>query len=717
MERVIGWWQRYYYLIWVLILMVCLVVLYGRTMAQLPIGYADSDELTMAAYLAGVPHPPSYPLFIWLLHDWLQIPTGLSVAVQANWFTALTQLLSLVMVYFGSLRVLRTSKLHAVLVTVGVGLLAMSTQFWWHSNLTEVFGLNHLLFASWWLTVIYLLLPEDGELSDFNTVKWWWVVHFVLLGLGMGHHPTFRLLALVTVYVMWWYRKAWKWLLLGGLGSIFLWVVSYGGLLLSLNSHGASYSWFMEPSLRGLWDVFMYQIYTSGGSAVETLTGEYSFDLLMNSLRNYILFMLNDMSVVGLLLGGYGFWWLGNKHRILGMAWLLTWLLTGPVIVLYMKFPIAAKLGDASYFWGLALRYRMLLLSEFVWGWAGIVGLVGWWHEQVYSSSQWLRNYWVVGGLGMALLIGVGYWQYDRVDLSETNFVHYYAEKILSDLPNDVMLVVDDDFVFSLLYKQLVEGVRTDVTIVPATYQMRWHYFYPERMDYLGLTDHDSDHKLAHMIAWNLDRGRTVYTYALRPEVIELLGLEANPFYGRPEGYVIAIDTYPVKEMQSLSSDYGLTVQLLDQEPETDWDRGWYGHLGYVHTTIGYLWGRQGETELAQTHLQIAEQMMQLEHNKQLVRDTVQYLTQSRDPSYLSIPPASAEQWAARAMENIDAAQYEEALWAAQRSTYKDPTNLGHYALQAEIASQLGMESYVSELLSLYQQLEARKLGGPGMEL
>ncbi|MDQ3557249.1 MAG: DUF2723 domain-containing protein, partial [Gemmatimonadota bacterium] len=64
--------------------------LYALTLAPTT-AFWDTSEYIATAHILGIPHPPGNPLFVLLARAWelLLAPTGLSVAVRVNLFSAL----------------------------------------------------------------------------------------------------------------------------------------------------------------------------------------------------------------------------------------------------------------------------------------------------------------------------------------------------------------------------------------------------------------------------------------------------------------------------------------------------------------------------------------------------------------------------------------------------------------------------------------------------
>ena len=90
---------------------------------------------------------------------------------------------------------------------------------------------------------------------------------------------------------------------------------------------------------------------------------------------------------------------------------------------------------------------------------------------------------------------------------------------------------------YSLLYQQQVAHTRTDITIVPFTYDVRQHYLDSladiQRFHYTTGPYYDAD-----IISWNMYKGRDVYVADVSNSYVTYIGLDGQAFYLIPNGYV-----------------------------------------------------------------------------------------------------------------------------------------------------------------------------------
>jgi hypothetical protein len=182
----------------------------------------DTGELVAAALKLFVPHPPGYPLFVWIQHAFL---TGFdfgSVFFRASLLNAVFSILALVLVWL-------SFKEKKYLALGFVGLLAFSRIFWRFSEVPDVFAF-HGLFAC---AVLYLYFEDDGKSK-------WTALMPLIFSLGLAHHHTLVFLAPLVLDTLWRHRNEKKYYLSLGLGVIGF--VGLYGSLVWMNPQSL-YSW------------------------------------------------------------------------------------------------------------------------------------------------------------------------------------------------------------------------------------------------------------------------------------------------------------------------------------------------------------------------------------------------------------------------------------------------------------------------------------------
>jgi hypothetical protein len=385
-------------------------------------GGADGAELSAAAAVLGIPHPPGYPLYTLLGHLFAQIPVG-EVAFRVGLLSAVSAALGV------ALAGVVTHRLQPrTVAAVGAGgALATAPMYWSQATIPEVYALHAALVVAS-LAVLAAWHPGNDRLL---------VGLALLFGLGMAHHVTMVfLIAPSAIYVLasdpGVLRR--RVLLAGvaafGLGLLFYLYLPIRAAADPLMNWGNPDSW---P--RFLDHVFArsYQGYLGGRPVGDVLA---------------------RVPVVARLLLEQ-FTWPGFVLALLGLAELARVrpgfgrMLIG-YLVLTIAFTLMYNAKDGEVY---LLPTALVLAPCLGLGAAHLAGSPG---------GRWLA---------LAAVVAIPLWQlatnWAEMDLSADRTAITYARDTLSSAPRDGVVVLDqDEETFALWYAQAVEGLRPDVAVV-----------------------------------------------------------------------------------------------------------------------------------------------------------------------------------------------------------------------------------------------------------
>lgn len=181
----------------------------------------DTGELVTNAYLLGVPHPPGYPLYIWLNHLWLKLVPWGSVFFRAALLQALFMAAGLG--FLAAILFRNQGKQKGVFLGLGFCLAFVGTTsplFWEYAILPDVFAL-HLFLAA--LIVYTFTRAEAGP-------KWAGPLVFIFF-LGIANHHTIIFLSPLVGFAIWRARKqraVWLWAAGGLLACLALYLSLLG---------------------------------------------------------------------------------------------------------------------------------------------------------------------------------------------------------------------------------------------------------------------------------------------------------------------------------------------------------------------------------------------------------------------------------------------------------------------------------------------------------
>ncbi len=413
--------------------------------------WGDSGELATVAYTLGIAHPSGYPTYTILGHLFTYIPLG-SIAWRVNLMSAVFASLTAMLLYFICYK-LTKSRFASFTASL---ILAFSATFWSQAVVAEVYTLNTFFMALNLLILLHWREKQKSENSREPTEtkhQRWLYLFFFTYGLSLTHHLTSIFLLPGVLYLILVKRQeSWKWKeikwnkeLLNTKTILICLVLLTIGLLpylyLPLRSS-------MNPALD-------YGNPENWGNFWSHITAEkYSAQYLgetfpLERLTTLIITLFVEWSwwwfflLVGL------FFLAKRKSLPLKMFFILS-------MLAYILFYIFYGIQDiASYTLPI-----LLLLSPFV--------ALGAAKLHSFAPKPWMK----VGLIAsiLILIIGGSLWaQYSFLDHSKDYSAKEYAEAIFSQLPQKAVLVTNHDENAILVYQQLAEQQRPDLTIVPLT--------------------------------------------------------------------------------------------------------------------------------------------------------------------------------------------------------------------------------------------------------
>jgi hypothetical protein len=152
-------------------------------------GGADGAELSAAAYVLGVAHPPGYPLYLLVGHLFALLPIG-EVAFRVTLLSVVSGALAAGVAAAIAAALTDATDFRAALAGVGAGLgLALAPLYWSQATIAEVYAL-HGLFVLLGIAALVAWRPGRDRVL---------VALALILGLGLGNHLSLALLAVAAV--------------------------------------------------------------------------------------------------------------------------------------------------------------------------------------------------------------------------------------------------------------------------------------------------------------------------------------------------------------------------------------------------------------------------------------------------------------------------------------------------------------------------------------
>ncbi|MEW6680892.1 MAG: DUF2723 domain-containing protein, partial [bacterium] len=139
------------------------------------VGLYDAGDMTTAAWVLGIPHPPGYPFYCLFGNLWMQlIPIG-NIAYRLNMLSAFSSSIAIMLIYLISLKIVK-SRIPSLISSLS---LAFSNTFWGQATFAGQYITNLFFF----ILLLFLLFKYKERLS----LKILYLFFFTL-GLSLAHH-------------------------------------------------------------------------------------------------------------------------------------------------------------------------------------------------------------------------------------------------------------------------------------------------------------------------------------------------------------------------------------------------------------------------------------------------------------------------------------------------------------------------------------------------
>jgi hypothetical protein len=517
------------------------------TMPSVNVSYGNSDEWLSVAYRLGVAHPPGYPLYILILHTFMHAPIpGLSAAGKAHLSSVVLSVVTLMIVFSAlwnlyNLYTVKKRSPHSIfpnlfserltLALVGTLTLGFTQIFWLYSIIAEKYSLSALFVALYLYFVTSILKYPRNQYIPIR----FWYASAVTLGLGISHQQALILLIPSFIYLLTRYYRRFSITQMLIIAAVaFMGFVLPFLLLFYYNSSQAPASWPFTPNINGLLDFlkrndlvgYLYQKeYFSSG-----YTANVNLNQAIDSLIVYLKVVFRSFAWWLIPIGIFSFYVGLTKYKKSFLVFLYAWLFLGLILAAYFQWP--RDWGSQSL---LARQYMpglVVLPFLFYGGWLEIIRRLGNFFTVLFSLrlARITVLSLIIGGF---IFMAVSNYRITSLK-SYTLVSRRYQEILTSVKPQSIVTCFTDTSCFALLYEQIVNGLRPDVTIIPLAHPYLTktvsnpllHQFTYDRNPYL----------LLDIISWNLGI-RPVYAVELSDYYYNVLGLDYPNMFYLPEGY------------------------------------------------------------------------------------------------------------------------------------------------------------------------------------
>lgn len=306
----------------------------------------DSPETITSAFTLGIGHPPGYPLYTIAGKVFSMLPAG-SPAFRINSFAIFLAMIVLLLSYF----IIRQNLClifgyeNKLLSFLSMFILAFSYIFW--NQAIEAKGgiyIMNLLF----LTIMLYLSTE--LIKSFNN-KYFYLLSFVF-GLSLADHwPSMIILAPVFGYLFFKYRKKFN---ANNIICVILLLLAGLSPYLYLPIRAMNENVFVFLARPVTWDDFWWTVLRGAYSETPPATA----GLYMNQIKEFLLFFINNFSIISVLIfaGGYA---LFKKNKEIFFYYAAIFFVTTAMVVFYNRTP-------EEYIWAVDIFLVPLLIISII---------------------------------------------------------------------------------------------------------------------------------------------------------------------------------------------------------------------------------------------------------------------------------------------------------------------------------------------------------------
>ncbi len=542
----------------------------------------DSTEMVTAILTLGVPHQPSYPLYVLLGNLVTKLVWWGNLPWRANVTASFYHSLALVFLFWFSKDAFLkkgTSRLKLLALAVGILWTGFGRVYWEYATYAEVGSLTTLL------TAMFLWLGNKYLIGGENSIRYLYLTAGVY-GIALAHHQIVVFLSIPMLAALFLHRKLhWKdisapareiyklvigqknpdesrrilsqnWSILKFSGLSFGLGLATYGLLLILAFRQPSLNW---GNPRNFWDLVSAFTRQDFGGAISPALLERTVPAGWQTHLSFFATMLSlDVT----------YWWLGTVVVGLVIAWrrrqreililLLCFLFSGPVFFVVSRYPLGNEFSAAT------IR-KFYILPEMFLGLIGVYGLVcliAWFEERIDTDIRKTRQQLARFSLSLILVGSVGvavYFQFPAVNRHAYSLSEDIMDASLAGVPEKaIVMPVGDIMGMGMDYEAIVAGERKEREIFsPGQLHLTWkreelYSRYPDLL--LPPPKLGNRFTIAsQVIAANIDRKRIF----ISPELVELdrhiseeFDLDTNGLFFEvlPKGKAPKIDVLEVKK-------------------------------------------------------------------------------------------------------------------------------------------------------------------------
>jgi transmembrane protein TMEM260 (protein O-mannosyltransferase) len=587
------------------LLSLAFLVLYISTIANAPVSYSNGDEFLAVAYDLGLSRPPGQPLYIMLLHFFINLSIPGSVAFRGHLLSAILQSLSLLLVFVSTWVIIKHiqlgnkkpieifSKNNDSLFIAGIAILGLGSSFlfWQYSIVTEKFGFNCLL--------ISLIIFQGLKFLFIKNQKSNLPLLAGLFGLVVGNYPAaIFLLPMVLFLIFLELKKGDKKYLIKTLiyflGGIIINIL----LIIWLGSRNTTPSWYFEKNIEGFINYF-----TANDFSQNTLLGNFGNNFsrvipvwINNFYRNFGLIIL-IFSILGIK------FILNISKKIAGFLILGSGFLT-------LLFPLLLSWSNEQFVQALIQRHYLagFLFVPFLFSIGLYIVLFRLKKGFLILSKK--ENYFKIGTLLIIFTFFLLKFLNNYSQLNLKNFIFsqdFYRDALTKVPKNSILTCFSQIDCGGLLYQKYVDNVRKDVIIIPSSYPL----LQQELEDNLNLRgfDYQKNPMLTFdYLTWNIGK-KPVYVMGFTKAYHDILGMNHGFTYYIPHGYVGELVRQMPDEFSSQDLSFANQLKQMKVSNKNLNELIIREKIGNSHFFNGFIYEKSGHRDKARDEINMMSDM------------------------------------------------------------------------------------------------------------
>jgi|GEM_PF-924537 len=562
------------------------LLIYWRTCCP-TVFWWDSAEFVAAVATLGIPHPPSFPLYI-LLGKLFSFLPFFSLSLKLNFLSGVFAALSLSLFSFLFFRLLRTffselspdRKMLFLSLIMTLLVAGLSFAFWIQGIRAEVYSLNGLIF----ILLFYCGLNHIAEKKHHQKDPRWLYLFFFIFGLGMGNHNVTLLSTLPAFFYLFLSYDSSGVLKPKKLGAFLIFFLLGYSIYLYLPFRALN-----SPALNWGNPVSLEKVVTAALALKSVkqigLTLDYT---LLERIKDAWLMIYSQFTLFPFLLSLTGLFFLLRKHFKLFIVFLLLILGNSATIIILPSEFISTSLDFQGYI------LPVIFSFAFMFG-VGILFLL----KSIY---EWIARSNFSSGFDKSLIIvfSIFFFSisllpfltfYRLADLSKNDLAYKYGKAVLSPLERNAVVFIDNpNLYFILSALRYGEGYRRDVAVLDRSLlQAEWNC-QQERKNYPKLfsdikADLRGEYLFLNLMTEGLNRNFPVYmeyterdselvnflspsghlyrlgkrvSTKLSPELMKKQGDFESSFYSRKEDKIFQRDVDALRMFVYITYRWGL---------------------------------------------------------------------------------------------------------------------------------------------------------------